>query len=246
MSGDCPHSHRAARGAFGSGRIIMKKAPRIGLGIAAGAGVAALTYGSVAVTAFLRYGKQPALPVTTLAAYIPEPEVSERHRTMVDAAPEIAYAAVFDVELAQSAIIWLIIETRALLMRGRETAAAPPRLFIEQIKDLGWGVLEEAPGREIAFGAVCKPWEGNVTFRAVPAEELAAFAEPGYAKIAWSVTVSRLGGTRALIRTETRVVTTDAESRRRFRRYWAFVSPGVGLIRREMLRLIKRKAERSV
>ena len=42
------------------------------------------------------------------------------------------------------------------------------------------------------------------------------------------------------------MVTTDAESRRRFRRYWALVSPGMNLIRREMLRLIKRRAERTV
>jgi hypothetical protein len=221
----------------------MKK--RIGLGIAAGAGVAALTYGGVAATAWLRYGKRIALPVTTLATYIPEPEVTERHRKMIDASPEAAFAAVNQVELTESKVVRLIIETRTLVMGGKEPADALPRPFIEQIKALGWGVLEETPGREIAFGAVCKPWEGDVKFRAVPAEEFAAFAEPGYAKIAWSITVNRLGGTRSLIRTETRVVTTDAESRRRFRRYWSLVSPGVGLIRREMLRLIKRRAERS-
>jgi hypothetical protein len=213
----------------------MKKAPRIGLGIVAGAGVAALTYGGVAATAWLRYGKRTALPVTTLATYVPEPEVTERHRKMIDASPEATFTAVNQIELRESKVVRLIFEP----------ADALPRPFIEQIKALGWGVLEETPGREIAFGAVCKPWEGDVKFRAVPAEEFAAFAEPGYAKIAWSITVTRLGGTRALIRTETRVVTTDGESRRRFRRYWSFVSPGVGLIRREMLRLIKRRAERS-
>ena len=90
---------------------------------------------------------------------------------------------------------------------------------------------------------MCKPWEGDVKFRAV--EDFTAFAEPGYAKIAWSISVDPLGGTRALVRTETRVVTTDAASRRAFRRYWSFVWPGVTLIRREMLRMIKRRAERS-
>ncbi len=222
----------------------MKK--QIGLGIAAGAGVAALTYGGFAATTWLRYGKRSALPVTTLAAFIPEPEVSERHRTVVDAPPEVVFAALHNVELSESPVIRLIIETRKLAMGGKDKTEPLPPPLLAQVKALGWGVLEETPGREIAFGAVCKPWEGDVKFRAVPAAELAAFAEPGYAKIAWSVTVTRLGGMRTLIRTETRVVTTDAESRRRFRRYWAFVSPGVGLIRREMLRLIKRKAERTV
>jgi hypothetical protein len=40
------------------------------------------------------------------------------------------------------------------------------------------------------------------------------------------------------------VVTTDAQSRRRFRRYWSVVSPGILLIRHETLRLVRREAER--
>jgi hypothetical protein len=40
------------------------------------------------------------------------------------------------------------------------------------------------------------------------------------------------------------VATTDPSARAKFRRYWVMVSPGVLLIRREMLRLVKREAER--
>jgi hypothetical protein len=40
------------------------------------------------------------------------------------------------------------------------------------------------------------------------------------------------------------VSTTDATARRRFRRYWAVMSPGILLIRYEMLRLVRREAER--
>jgi hypothetical protein len=43
----------------------------------------------------------------------------------------------------------------------------------------------------------------------------------------------------------TRVTTTDPESRKRFRRYWATYSPGIVLIRREALRIIKNEAERG-
>jgi hypothetical protein len=221
----------------------MKNAQRITFGVAAGAGVAALAYGGIATSAFLRYGKRTALPLTTLANYIAEPEVSERHRIFVDAPPDKAFAAAQNVELTDSAVVRVIFNARSLVMGSRETGDALPRPFIEQVKALGWGVLEETPGREIVFGAVCKPWEGDVKFRAV--DDFASFAEPGYAKIAWSLSVDALGGTRALVRTETRVVTTGAESRKLFRRYWSFASPGIRLIRREMLRMIKRRAEKS-
>ena len=221
----------------------MKNTPRIGLGIAAGAGAAALTYGGLAMNTWLRYGKRPALPVTTLAQFIPAPEVSERHRLIVDALPENVFNIACNLESEDSKIAKLLFATRAFFM-GAKNKPVLPRPLVEQFKAIGWNVLAETPGREIVFGAVCKPWEGDVTFRPVPAEEFAAFAEPGYTKIAWGITVDRVGGLRTLIRTETRVSTTDDESRRRFRRYWAFVAPGVGLVRRELLRMIKRKAEK--
>jgi hypothetical protein len=109
---------------------------------------------------------------------------------------------------------------------------------------LGWGLLSASAGREVVYGAVTKPWEGAVHFRALPATEFAGFHEPGYARIVWSISVVPDGPRAARVRTETRVATTDAASRARFRRYWAFLSPGIILIRREALALVKRDAER--
>jgi len=43
--------------------------------------------------------------------------------------------------------------------------------------------------------------------------------------------------------TETRIKCLDEDSRSRFGWYWAFIRPFSGLIRMEMLRAIKRKAE---
>ena len=53
-----------------------------------------------------------------------------------------------------------------------------------------------------------------------------------------------LPGGESLARTRTRVSTTDATARRRFRRYWAAMSPGILLICYETLRLVRREAER--
>ena len=81
-------------------------------------------------------------------------------------------------------------------------------------------------------------------FRALPPDEFAAFNAPGFAKIAWTIRAEPTGPETSRFYTETRVATTDAEARKRFRRYWTMVSPGVRLIRRESLRLVRADAER--
>ena len=100
------------------------------------------------------------------------------------------------------------------------------------------------PDRELVVGAVTKPWEPNVTFRALPPDEFAAFREPGFVKIAWTLRADPVDAESSIFRTETRAIATDAAARARFRRYWAFASPGIGLIRRLSLEPLRREAER--
>jgi hypothetical protein len=111
-------------------------------------------------------------------------------------------------------------------------------------KELGWGVLADGPSHEIVMGAVTQPWKANVVFRSLPPDEFAAFSEPGYVRIAWTLRADAISDTPSVARTETRVVATDAEARRKFRWYWARFSPGIVLIRAISLRLVKKDAER--
>ena len=78
----------------------------------------------------------------------------------------------------------------------------------------------------------------------VAAEEFATFAEPRYVKIAYTLGAEPLGPGRSRFVTRTRVVTTDAEARRRFRRYWAPMSAGIILIRYMSLPMVKGEDER--
>jgi len=93
------------------------------------------------------------------------------------------------------------------------------------------------------MGAVTRPWEADVHFRSLPPDEFARFDAAGYAKIVWNLAAAPLDAEHSLFSTETRVVTTDAVSRERFRRYWTLLSPGIVLIRRLSLRLVRADAE---
>jgi hypothetical protein len=95
------------------------------------------------------------------------------------------------------------------------------------------------------MGGVTRPWEPNPVFRPIPAADFAAFAEPGLVKIVWTLRADPAEDGSSTFRTETRAVATDAESRRKFRRYWSFLSPGIILIRMALRRALPAAAERA-
>ena len=136
-----------------------------------------------------------------------------------------------------------MLRTLPSLLRGEPLADSSRGLLAETLA-IGWGVLAEVPDREIVVGAVTQPWEPVVTFHSLPPEEFAAFDEPGYAKIVWTLAADPLGPNESMFITRTRVATTDSMARERFRRYWAAFSPGILIIRFEGLRLVKAEAQR--
>jgi hypothetical protein len=69
-------------------------------------------------------------------------------------------------------------------------------------------------------------------------------AAAGMGILSYGAGAEPLGPKRSRFVTRTRVATTDPESRRRFRRYWAPMSAGIVLIRYASLPMAEREAER--
>jgi hypothetical protein len=148
------------------------------------------------------------------------------------------------MDFDSSIIIRGIFKTREWILHAKPDNTIRPQGLLEEMKSLGWGILAELPGREFILGGVTKPWEANPIFRALPPDEFAAFNEPGYVKVVWTLRVKPAGNNGCIFRTETRAVATDAEARKRFRRYWSFLSPGIIAIRRLIVPQVKSEAER--
>lgn len=217
-------------------------------GVGALVAAAAAGYAAYVGVTWYRYG-HASRPVGSesdplLDRFIPEYEVAERHRIRVDAPAGITFAAAKETSLEESRIIRTIIRAREVILGSPRDETERPRGLVEETKSLGWGVLAEVPGQEIVLGAVTRPWEPRVVFRAIPPDKFAAFNEPGYVKIVWNLRADRLDPAHSGFSTETRVTTTDATARERFRAYWARFSPGIVLIRWILLRNVKREAER--
>jgi len=216
--------------------------------VAAGAAAAgAAAYAGWVGAAWYRYGRMDGDGAgdPLLDRFLPRYEVRERHERVVGAPASVTFALAKEVSLRRSPIVRAIFALRAIPSR---LAGTPQRVdergILQETLALGWRVLAEEPGREIVMGAVTQPWRADVVFRPLPPEEFAAFSEPDCVKIAWTLAVEPAGPSRCVFRTETRAIATDGASRSRFRRYWAFLSPGIVLIRFEMLRAVAAEAER--
>jgi hypothetical protein len=169
--------------------------------------------------------------VTLLDELVPAWDFDERHGIRSAASPERLLAAVRDVTPAEAPLL-----RRLFALRGIRTAADAP--VLAQMLRGGFHVLGERPD-ELVAGAIGRPW--RVWERARRDVDFAAFDEPGHVKMA----VGFLAREGELV-TETRVLATDDEARRRFRPYWLVVRPASGLTRRSWLAAARDRAEAAV
>jgi hypothetical protein len=218
--------------------------------LTAGVGAAAAGYAAYSGLAWLRYGHPPQGSADDrdelLDRFMPNYEVVERHHIHVSAPADAVLDAAREQNLFRSPAARAIFKAREIVLRATPDDRPQPHGLLAVVQSLGWGVLADVPGREIVVGGVTRPWEPNVKFRALPPEEFAAFCEPGYVKIAWTLRADPVDECETIFRTETRAIATDAEARSRFRWYWTFASPGVAMIRWLSLGPLKRDAERRV
>jgi hypothetical protein len=195
--------------------------------------------------------KPPVAEAMLLDEHLSDYDVTERHAVVVDADAERTWQAVRSVDLFRSPVTAVLGELRRLPARlqdlrdGRTASPRGPSTLDDMVRG-GFLLLDERPGREIVLGSVSRPWKGVPRGGPRPdvaPEGFAAFNAPGYAKVAFNIRVLPYGRGRSLVTTETRVATTDADSRRRFARYWLVIGPFSALIRRLMLRNVRSAAE---
>src|SRR5688572_15267913 len=216
--------------------------------LAGGIGLAAVVYAAYAGMTWFRYGKTKRAAGhdsdPLLDQFMPVCDIHELHRIPVMAPAEVTLSAAEDMELDKNILVRGIFKAREWILRSRPDHTSRPSGIVAQTMSLGWGVLAERPGCELVMGCATKPWQANPVFRALQPDEFAAFKEPGYVKIVWTLRADPVSSHSSVFRTETRAVATDPAARRKFRRYWSLLSPGIILIRSAMLPTVKADAAR--
>ena len=165
--------------------------------------------------------------------FLSEYDFVETHSTRVHSSPERIYRAASDVDFSESCLIRWLFRVRGLSTEG---------LTLKSLKRSRVEILGESPGRELLLGLVGKFWTPFGDMKKIDAQSFKTFETPGYAKAAWNFALSPAGKDVRLT-TQTRIKCTDSTSRTMFSLYWTLIRPFSGLIRMEMLRLIKNRAE---
>ena len=178
-----------------------------------------------------------------LGDFLPRYDVHEVHSVSTSAAPAAVMQAIHQLTPAEVPVLVGLMAIRSVpaLLRRRLVSLRGP--LLDGFRRGGFVTLRETPD-ELVLGGVGRFWQPAGGLRRIEAAEFRDFDEPGFAKAAFNFQIERAGG-RTLLRTETRVATTDAHARRSFGRYWRFVHPGSAVIRIAWLRAIRRRAERN-
>ncbi len=195
-------------------------------------------------------GSEPGATRMLLDDYMPEYDVHEIHAIRVHASPQRIYGAIQAVTIADLGIANGLVVLRSLpaLLSGK---APPSRVTSRPLFRLGpnsgFFLLAEEPSREMVIGFIGKFWKptGAEWYRCSGPDEFLSFEHPDYAKAAWNLHIDAKAQGWCRLSTETRVLGTDPQAKRKFQAYWSVVYPGSAYIRRVLLKAIKRRAERS-
>jgi hypothetical protein len=173
----------------------------------------------------------------TIDDVLPAWDWRSAHATRVAAPCERAAAAAREFTGRDLPVTGALMRMRTL---GRRTFDDRPT--VETFARIGLVLLADEPDG-VVVGGVLSPWRVRGGHRAIAsADELRAFAEPGWVRVATAFTVASQGAV-CRVGTETRIAATDDTARRRFGRYWRLIGPFSSITRREMLAAIRRRAE---
>lgn len=166
--------------------------------------------------------------------YMPQFHTNEVHSVRIPSAPPDLYRLVRHLDFSESGI------TRTLFfLRGLPTS----HMTLDAMVDgKAFSILEESAD-EFVVGGVGRPG-GDL----IPVPDSASFVAataPGLIKIGWNFSLHPQADGSTIVRTETRVLSTDWKARLAFAAYWIIVRPFSGLIRLEMLRIVKNQAASS-
>ena len=166
-----------------------------------------------------------------------------RQQTVVRAPAAFVLDTAWKFSLRSVPLVRAIFRLRAMMLGAKAPGTDWSRGFVDELLQMGWGVLAEEKGRWLVAGAACQPWLADVVMRPIPPDRFTAYCEPGQVKIVWTLEAEPLDEARCRFSTETRAVGTDAKANARFRRYYRRFGVGMVLVRWLLLPALRREAE---
>ncbi|HXZ34169.1 MAG TPA: hypothetical protein VEH30_17985 [Terriglobales bacterium] len=173
---------------------------------------------------------------------VPAYEVCAKYGTLVQASAAQTSAALQEADFSRLPVTTLLMKLRTLGRRRSDVHSTQA----ERLRRAGFVQLALLPQKEVVFGIVGRFWRPDSgILKDLTAEQVIAFHTVGYAKAVWNFAVTAESEQASRVTTETRIQAFGRSARWKFRAYWLVIGFFSGLIRKEMLAMVKRNAEQA-
>ncbi|HEY5824893.1 MAG TPA: hypothetical protein VIT44_11030 [Cyclobacteriaceae bacterium] len=167
--------------------------------------------------------------------YLPDFHFSEKHSILIKKDSSEIWSTTDHMDFSGSWIIRTLFALRGMPARMTNRKGLQKGRFIR---------LEQKENEEIIIGLIGQFWKANGNLKQFDPTEFINWNQPDFLKATWNFELIPEGNFTRL-ETETRIQCLSKKSLSRFKRYWFFIRPFSGLIRKEILRGIKKKVESS-
>jgi hypothetical protein len=183
-----------------------------------------------------------------LDEFLPAAAHRTRYVTSVRTDADAAWAAMRAITSRELAVTRILMAVRTMSLSAlRPDDDEAERPVLETFLQRGFTVLREDEPRTLVLATTGQPWRMRGAHLEAPADAaaFAAYDEPGAVRVAMSFELDAPAPDASRLATETRIAPTDADAARTFGRYWTVVRPGSDIIRMDVLRAVRRRAERA-
>lgn len=171
--------------------------------------------------------------MTLQEKYLPLYHFSSKHSISVNADQKQIFALFDTLDFRPSIVIRILFFLRGL---------SSSMLSLKGMGATRFKMMEEVDQKEFIIGLIGRFWKPSGDLQDFDPSKFIDFQVPNFCKATWSFRLIP-DPRHTHVETETRIYCTDPSSQKRFSRYWFFIKPFSGLIRMEILRLIKKQAE---
>jgi hypothetical protein len=182
-------------------------------------------------------------PKTLLDAIMPEYQFFERHSARMHARPEQVMQAVRESTFGDMKSLVALLKIRAAVLRSPSEDTGfffQDRRILDAFSASGY-VSGGSEHEVVMCGGANVRARRPLEVRTL--RECADYRQQGSVKVAFNFNMEDVSGGWSTVSTETRVLALDHDTRRGMARYWRLIVPGSGLLRRQWLDGIRRRAE---
>lgn len=162
-------------------------------------------------------------------------QFSEKHSIVIRKPAYQVWPLVTKIDFRGLTLIRILFALRGMSAR---------MMNLEGLQRSRFVLLEQVENKELIIGLIGQFWRPSGNLQKFTANEFLTFPSVGFAKATWSFELSPVSDGSVEVTTETRIWCSTDKVLRKFQRYWFIIRPFSGIVRKELLKHIKKEAER--